>query len=158
VERGAAVTRARATCLLLLAFLLSAGMAVRAQVFRGDALVLVVSTRSPVTTLDAIDVKRLFIGIPVASADGNLHALLNFSDQQLRALFYQHIVGMTQGMYERRTLALTLEQGRRTPATVVDDAELLARVARDPLAVSFAWRRNVAQRPDLRVVRVLWRE
>jgi len=152
------VNRVRAAGLLLALILAGQGAPLRAQVFRGDTLVLVVSASSAVTSLDAIDVKRLFMGIPVASGDGNLHALLNFSDERLRALFYQHIVGMTQGMYERRTMALTLEQGRRAPATVDEDAELLARVAGDPLAVSFAWRRHLAEHPDLRVVRVLWRE
>jgi hypothetical protein len=119
-------------------------------------MVLVVAQRSPVRDLDAIDLKRLFLGIPVVSEGNNLHAALNFSDRRLRELFYEHVMGMTGSVYERRALELTLEQGRRVPSSFQDEAALLAQVAADPQLVSFAWRARVVGNPRLRIVRELW--
>lgn len=119
-------------------------------------MVLVVADASPAVELDAIDLKRLFLGIPVVAGGSNLHAVLNFSDPRLRDLFYEHVMGMAGSVYERRTLELTLEQGRRMPTAYEDEAALLALVARDPRSVSFTWRSHLAGRPGLRIVRELW--
>lgn len=121
-----------------------------------DVMVLVVGEGSPAGELDAIDVKRLFLGIPVVAGGANLHALMNTSDARLLDLFYQHVVGMTDATYEHRTLELTLEQGRRMPPRIDDAAALFARLHADPLAVSYAWRSQVATYPGLRIVRELW--
>lgn len=121
-----------------------------------DAMVLVVAQRSPVQDLDAIDLKRLFLGIPVVSNGANLRGALNYSDARLRELFYEHVMGMTGGIYERRSLELTLEQGRRVPSMYQDEAALLALVTRDGQVVTFTWRSRVAGNPQLRIVRELW--
>lgn len=121
-----------------------------------DAMVLVVARESPVHDLDAIDLKRLFLGIPVVSSGANLRGVLNYSDLRLRALFYQHVMGMTEEVFERRALALTIEQGRQVPTSYRDEAALLALVMRDRQVVSFAWKSRVAGNPQLRMVRELW--
>ncbi len=129
----------------------------RLRAAEDDAMVLVVAAASPASELDAIDLKRLFLGIPVVAGGSNLHGVLNFSDQRLRELFYEHVMGMADSVYERRTLELTLEQGRRMPTAYADEAALLALVGRDPQAVTFTWRSHVLGRPGMRIVRELWR-
>jgi hypothetical protein len=121
-----------------------------------DAMVLVVARYSPVQDLDAIDLKRLFLGIPVAAAGSNLRGVLNYSDTRLRELFYEHVMGMTGSNYEQRSLELTLEQGRRVPSTYHDEAVLLAAVAHDGKLVTYTWRSRVLGNPQLRIVRELW--
>jgi hypothetical protein len=121
-----------------------------------EAMVLVVAQYSPVHDLDAIDLKRLFLGIPVAAAGSNLRGVLNYSDTRLRELFYEHVMGMTGSNYEQRSLELTLEQGRRVPSTYHDEAMLLAAVTHDGQLVTYAWRSRVQGNPQLRIVRELW--
>jgi hypothetical protein len=121
-----------------------------------DAVVLVVAQHSPVQDLDAIDLKRLFLGIPVVSNGANLRGALNYSDARLRELFYEHVMGMTGDNYERRSLELTLEQGRRAPSIYEDEAALLALLMHDGQVVTFTWRSRVAGNPRLRIVRELW--
>jgi hypothetical protein len=123
-----------------------------------ERVVLVVAASNPVKTLDAIDLKRLFLGIPVVSAGRNLHALLNESSERLQLIFQQHVVGMSQPTYERRLLQLTLEQGRRMPESFLSNDKLLEVLAADSSAVSYAWASTVEGNPRLRVVRELWRE
>jgi hypothetical protein len=121
-----------------------------------DAMVLVVAQHSPAQDLDAIDLKRLFLGIPVVSNGINLRGALNYSDSRLRELFYEHVMGMTGAVYEHRSLELTLEQGRRVPSIYQDEDALLALVSRDGQLVTFTWRSRAAGNPQLRIVRELW--
>lgn len=125
---------------------------------RGDRVVLIVNATSPATMLDAVDIKRLFLGIPVERGTATLHALLNDSDPQLRMVFLQYVVSMSDPAYQRRLLMLTLEQGRRMPASYADNAQLLAAVAADREAVSYAWESAALRNPHVRVLRELWTE
>ena len=127
-------------------------------VARADRVVLIVNAASPVTMLDAIDIKRLFMGIPVERGEVTLHAVLNNSDEQLKAVFLQYVVSMSEPTYQRRLLMLTLEQGRRMPAAFTDNAQLLAVVAASTGAVSYAWESAVLRNPRVRVLRELWHE
>ena len=145
----------RASKRALLLWLLGA---VLPAVARADRVVLIVNAASPVAMLDAIDIKRLFLGIPVERGDVTLHAVLNNSDEQLKAVFLQYVVSMSEPTYQRRLLMLTLEQGRRMPAAFTDNAQLLAVVAASTGAVSYAWESAVLRNPRVRILRELWHE
>jgi hypothetical protein len=123
-----------------------------------DRVVLVASAASPATSLDAIDLKRLFFGVPVVAGGRNLHALLNDSDSRLVQIFLQHVVGMSHPIYERRLLQLTMQQGRAMPRSLDSDDKLISALLADPTAVSYAWASSVEADRRLRVVRELWRE
>ncbi len=152
MELRAAVTRAAA---LLCALLLLGAAAAQA----GDRdMVLIVSADSPVTHLDAIDVRKLFLGLSVIRNDLSLRALDNRSDEKLRQAFLQNVVAMPEAAYEKRVLAIMLQQGAHRPQPFATTPALLAAVAADPAAVSVAWSTDVAQDRRLRVLRVLWRE
>lgn len=147
--------RRRARTLVLLLCLLGTAIGVPA---RADRVVLIVNAASPVTMLDAIDIKRLFMGIPVERGEVTLHAVLNNSDEQLKAVFLQYVVSMSEPAYQRRLLMLTLEQGRRMPAAFADNARLLAAVAGNTGAVSYAWESAALRNPRVRILRELWHE
>lgn len=125
----------------------------------GDrSMVLIVSADSPVTHLDAIDVRKLFLGLSVIRNDLSLRALDNRSDDRLRQAFLQNVVAMPEAAYEKRVLAIMLQQGAHRPQPFATTPALLAAVAADPAAVSVAWSTDVAQDRRLRVLRVLWHE
>ena len=63
---------------------------------RGDRVVLIVNAAGPAAELDAIDIKRLFLGIPVERGEITLHALLNDSDERLKQVFLQYVVSMSE--------------------------------------------------------------
>ena len=141
-----------------LALLLWLTGAMLPAVARADRVVLIVNAASPVVMLDAIDIKRLFLGIPVERGDMTLHAVLNNSDQQLKAVFLQYVVSMSEPAYQRRLLMLTLEQGRRMPSAYADNAQLLAVVGNSTGAVSYAWESAALRNPRVRILRELWQE
>jgi hypothetical protein len=125
---------------------------------RADRVVLIVNAAGPAAVLDAIDIKRLFLGIPVERGETTLHALLNDSDEQLRQVFLQYVVSMSESAYQRRLLMLALEQGRRMPRAYTDGAQLLAAVAANRGAVSYAWESAALRNPRVRILRELWHE
>jgi hypothetical protein len=84
--------------------------------------------------------------------------VLNETDARVKEIFLQNIVSMSDITYDRSLLRLTLIQGQRRPIAYGDIALLLKAVAADPSAVSYAWSKDVARDPRLRILRVLWHD
>ena len=123
-----------------------------------DRLVLIVSAKSPVTALNSPEIQKLFLGLTVITHDEVLRPLRNESEEFIRQIFFQSIVSMSESTYERRVLALTLQQGRTAPPLYRSTKMLLDAVAADPAAVSYAWAADVAKDPRIKTLRVLWHE
>jgi hypothetical protein len=121
-----------------------------------QAVVLVVGADSPVTQLDSVTVRKLFLGLPVLVNGSPLHPLRNRSDPLLDEIFLQQIVAMSQSSYDRQILIYVNRQLALRPPEFSSAAEIEAALNADPNAVSFVWRRDVGQNSRLRIVRVLW--
>ena len=111
---------------------------------------------SPVTDLDSVSVRKLFLGLPVLVNGTPLHPVRNRSDQLLDEVFLQQIVAMSQSSYDRQILIAVNRQGSLRPAELTNLARVLDALFADPNAVSFVWQRDVARNSRIRVVRVLW--
>jgi hypothetical protein len=142
------------------AALLSAALLLGATSARAGehSLVLIMSANSPVAHLDAIDVRKLFLGLSVIRNDLPLRALDNRSDDMLRQAFLQNVVAMPEGVYEKRLLSIMLQQGAHRPQAYSTTPALLEAVAKDPSAVSIAWASDVIQDRRIKILRVLWRD
>jgi hypothetical protein len=150
VERGNSVNRIAATAVLLT--LLAAGT----QALADEQLVLIVSADSSISQLDSLKVRKLFLGLTVTQDGNRLRPVLNETDARVKEIFLQNIVSMSDITYDRSLLRLTLIQGQRQPTAYEDMALLLKAVATDPSAVSYAWSKDVAHDPRIRILRVLW--
>jgi hypothetical protein len=122
------------------------------------AVVLVVSARSPIMQLDSLEVRKLFLGLPVAVQGRPLRPVDNFSDAQLRDVFLQHVVAMSQSAYDRRILSQVIREGRPRPLELTSLSPLLRALEDDPQAVSFAWLKDVSGNGRLKILRVLWQD
>ena len=120
--------------------------------------VLVVRDDSPVTDLDSVSLRKLFLGLPVLVNGNPLHPLRNNSDPQLEEIFLQQIVAMSQSSYDRQLLILVNRQRALRPPEFSSTPQLVAALSADPNAVSFMWLRDVGHNPRLRVIRVIWSE
>ena len=65
---------------------------------------------------------------------------------------------MTQWAYDQRILSQVNTQGRPLPLELESLNAVLHTLEADPLAVSFAWLKDVADNPRLRIVQVLWHQ
>jgi hypothetical protein len=121
-------------------------------------VVLVVSASSPVLELHPIEIRKLFLGLPVQRENRPLVPVRNSSDRQLEQVFLQDVVAMSQSNYDRRILAQTLQHGRPRPLDLQSRDEVLARLYSDRFAVSYVWFDDAASNPRLRILRVIWSE
>jgi hypothetical protein len=129
-----------------------------APTFARNELVLIVSAQSKIAQLEAPRARRLFLGLTVAENGLQLRPLLNESDQQLKNLFLQYIVSMSESTYERYLLRLALIQGRTRPAAYRKRGELIGAVASDPTVVSYAWLVDATGDSRIRVLRSVWHD
>jgi hypothetical protein len=140
-----------ATALLVLLF----GAATRAS---AAEVVLIVSARSNIEQLDSPLVRKLFLGLTVAQQGTRLRPVLNEADAEIKELFLQNIVSMSDSTYDRYVLRLSLLQGRTQPMVYKSESELIGAVAADPAAVGYAWEKDVAHDPRVRILRVVWHD
>jgi hypothetical protein len=139
-----------ATLLLLL------GAAIPA--YAQQELVLIASAQSKVDQLDPALARRLFLGLTVAENSVRLRPLLNESDAQLKDLFLQYIVSMSNSTYKEYLLRLALLQGRIKPPVYKSSKELIDAVAADPTVVGYVWVENAIRDPRVRVLRTVWHD
>lgn len=140
----------------LIVLLLCLGAATTA--FADETVVLIVSADSKVAQLDSLEVRKLFLGMTVTHDGERLRPLVNESDPEMKDIFLQNIVSMTDMTYDRRLLRLALQSGRSLPDVYTDTAALLNAVAADPHAISFARAREVQHDRRIKILRVLWHD
>jgi hypothetical protein len=151
MERGILLIMRRALLLLLVLFgTVSATTA-------PQSVVLVVRADSPVTDLDSVTVRKLFLGVPVLINGRPLRPIRNRGDARLDQIFLQEIVAMSQSAYDRQTLTGLNRQGWLRPLEVDSGDAALEKVLADANAVTFVWQRDLAGHiTQVRVIRVLW--
>ena len=121
-----------------------------------EVVVLVVPVNSPVTSLDSVSVRKLFLGLPVLLNGTLLHPMRNRSDAALDEIFLQQVVAMSQSSYDRYILNGVNRQAALHPPEFSSLPALLTALAEDPNSVSFMWQRDVGHNGNVRVIRVLW--
>ena len=126
--------------------------------FAGEELVLIVSAGSAIDELDSTEVRKLFLGLTVQRSGRRLHPLLNESDAELKEIFLQNIVSMSDSTYDRYVLQLSLQRGHAQPLVYKGNAQLISGVAADSAAVSYAWRKDVEHDSRIRILRVVWHD
>ena len=150
MERGISVKKFAAAAVLLT--LLAAANPASAA----EQLVLIVSADSKVEQLDSNELRKLFLGLTVTHGGDRLRPVLNEADARVKEIFLQNIVSMSETTYDRSVLRLALIQGQVKPVLYKDIGLLLRAVVADPTAVSYAWAKDVAHDPRIKVLRVLW--
>lgn len=123
-----------------------------------ESVVLVVRADSPVRDLGSVEVRKLFLGVPVLVEGKLLHPIRNRSDTRLDDIFLQEIVAMTQEAYDRQILVGLNRQGWVRPSEVYSVSRVIEGLYADPQAVSYMWLRDVEHNPRLKVLRTLWGE
>ena len=126
--------------------------------FAGEELVLIVSARSDVDQLDSPLVRKLFLGLTVTHHGNRLRPVLNEADSEIKELFLQNIVSMSDSTYDRYVLRLALLQGRTQPDVYRTTVELINAVAADSTVVGYVWAREVAHDPRVKILRVVWHD
>ena len=92
------------------------------------------------------------------SAGSRLRPVLNDSDAEINELFLQNIVSMSDSTYDPYMLRLSLLRGRTQPMVYRNEAALIGAVDADPTVAGYAWAKDVAHGPRVKVLRVVWHD
>jgi len=111
-----------------------------------------------VLELDSLEIRKLFLGLPVLRNNRALVPIRNGSDRQIAQVFLQDVVAMSQSAYDRRILTQTLQHGRPRPTELKSRDQVISALSTDRYAVSYLWLHDAANNPRLRILRVLWSE
>jgi hypothetical protein len=150
------LTASRGLRLLLLALLASLVLC-GATWAQSDALrlVLVASTSSPVESMSASEVRRLYLGVPVAVAGQNIEAL-RYTEHQAQEVFLQKVLFMSLNAYERQIVTHTFRSGRPKPEELGNVAGVTEALLGNPLTVSYLPEEEVRKARGLKVIGKLW--
>ena len=121
-----------------------------------DTVVLATSTACPVSTISALDVRKVYLGVSLRLEGQSIRPLRVNDDEKLNQVFFQSVVAMSKKSYERRLLSLALKFGtpRPTEYTRIEDA--LAALGRTRCSVVYGWRDDFDDAENVKVIRVLW--
>jgi hypothetical protein len=142
----------------LLCCFVAIGIVLRAPGARAEQeVVLVAAADSPLETLNSLELRKVYLGVPVTRKGTAVVGLRNTSDEQLERIFLQTVVAMSEKSYARRMLSLTLRFGiPRTPE--YQDAQTLREaLLANPYSISYMWRHDAAPESGLKILKVLWR-
>jgi hypothetical protein len=123
-------------------------------------MVLVAASGSDIVRLSPGDIRKLFLGVPVAAASSSepMHPLRNAGDPVLEEAFLQKVIFMSRDAYERALLIRAMRGGGSRPARFDSETALVSALLADKSAVTYMWADRAAARPDLKIVAELWQE
>ena len=152
VERGNPVNPYTATAVPLTL------LAMVSPVLADEQLVLIVSAASKIEQLDSPVFRKVFLGLTVTHNGERLRPVLNEADARVKVVFLQNVVSMSDITGYRRLLRLALQQCQTQPVAYEDIASLIKDVPTDPIAVSYAWTKDVEHNVDVKIIGVLWQD
>jgi hypothetical protein len=137
---------------LLAGFVLCGNVLAQSDALR---LVLVASTSSPVENMSALEVRRLYLGVPVTVAGQNIEAL-RYTEHQAQEVFLQKVLFMSLNAYERQIVTHTFRTGRPKPEELGHVAGVTEALLGNPQAVSYLPEEEVRKARGLKIVGKLW--
>jgi hypothetical protein len=102
----------------------------------GMRLVLVASASSPVDSLELSEIRRLYLGVPVAVAGQNI-APLRYTERLAQEVFLQKVLFMSLQAYERQIVTRTFQSGRPKPDESTHASGVTESLLANPFTVSY---------------------
>lgn len=153
MERCIAMKPVRVILLCCIGILLSVQTAAAEQ-----QVVLVAASTSPLHDLESLELRKIYLGFIVKQEGKNVKGLRNTGDKNLNSIFLQSIVAMSEKSYTRHLLLLTLRQGIPRPKEYDEFDDLLKALSTNPNSITYMWKDDAVQSPNIKILRVLWRQ
>lgn len=119
-------------------------------------LVLVASEQSSVTSLNAKELKKLYLGLNVEKNGTAIVPVRNHSDTLLHEVFLQHVIFMSSRNYERQLTSRTMRSGKKRIDEYSEKKQLINRLLRQPNSITYLWEKDLKAHPNLKVIQHLW--
>jgi len=140
-------------------FLLITALVLTATTSRADvAVVLVADKDSPIESISSLNIRKVYLGIPVTIGGHAVRGFRRRDDERLNQIFLQSVIAMSERSYERRLLSLVLKFGTPRPTEVDNHGELLESLANNSSSIAYMWKSEAESNSNLKIIRVLWQE
>ncbi len=120
-------------------------------------VVLVTDASAPLPALSSLELRKLFLGMPLEKQGRQLIAVNNETDPLLHEVFLQKVMFMSARDYERQLLSTVFRTGAARPAAVSDRRQLQNLLRTQPNTVTYMWASGAPALSGVSVVQVLWR-
>ena len=117
------------------------------------SIVLVSNQNLDVDELSPMEVRKLFLGVPVIVDGQPLNPLRNSTDPLLTEIFLQKIVFMSERSYERALLSRIYRLGGKRPEIYTDKPELVKQLRSSPGSLTYMWAEDAT---GLKSLGVIW--
>lgn len=115
-------------------------------------LVIVTSASSKLGGLTAVEVRRLYLGIPVIVDGHEVTPVLNIAESALQEVFLQHVVFMSAQAYERNIAARVFRGGGTRIREYANLSQLLESLTNEPWSVTYMSPGVAASLPGIKVI------
>jgi hypothetical protein len=124
----------------------------------GRTVSLITSMDCAQESISPLDVRKIYLGVRVSFEGKPVRAFRLGGDRNLNQIFYQSVVALSEKTYERRLLRLLLKYGQPRPLEFDSVEKLIAAVVTTRCSIAYVWHRDIEERDDVKVIRVLWQE
>ena len=140
-------------------FVVASALAIASMADAADrAVVLVTSMDCAMDTINALDIRKAYLGIGVSYEGKNIRAFRVGGDEQLNQIFFQSVVVMSEKTYERRLLQLLLKYGRPRPRELDNAADVAAAITENPCSIAYMWQIDAETSAGVKTIKKLWQE
>jgi len=106
--------------------------------------------------LDSLRLRKLFLGLPVASDGDYLQAAINLSDPKLEAFFYQSVVAMSRKSFENKRLLYKLRFAATLPPQFYKLSAWQRYMQGQEAVISYAWAHDLSDLDAVTILQTLW--
>lgn len=118
-------------------------------------LVMVASAKSPIRSLSTVEIRRLYLGVPLTLEGHELEPLRNQIDPLVQEVFLQRVLFMSLHAYERQSAARVFRTGGNPLRQFTEQPALLAALAANPYAVTYMPADQAIRQPELKIIATL---
>ncbi|MBE9516571.1 MAG: hypothetical protein IME93_06295 [Proteobacteria bacterium] len=140
--------------LVVFVFVLSISISYASQ--SDTAVVLVTGSKSDITSISIIEVRRLYLGLPPVSNREAGKAVINMTDSDIFNVFLKNIMHMTEYRYRRRLVKRVFRYGSSQIKEVNSIEELSDHFASNKNDIAFVKVSSLDRLDNIKVLTRLW--
>ena len=119
-------------------------------------LILVSSQDSSIPALSPLDIRKLFLGVPIIRNGLILKPLRNATDPLLTEVFLQKVIFMSERSYDRELLSRVYRLGGKRPKIYSVNTELVNELRHIPGTLTYMWLDDIENTAGLKSLGVIW--
>jgi len=128
--------------------------------FASSSAVLVSAKHSKIEKINIIDIRRLYLRMPVSKGaaliNPGINPVINHSDSEIYQAFLKNIMRMTEKGYRRKLIKRMFRQGASKIKEISDKEQLINYLKSHPKYITIMSEKNAALSDDVIVIQKLW--